>query len=119
MFECLLSFRLHMLISSYKFSPLLKINSCVFMHNITCASHNANGNVKSLQVGLISIVLQLVTACHISMRVLAQLAVIWWHRCILVIFLQTVPLQSIMHELDESFILSKGTVWRDMTDIYM
>ena len=33
------------------------------------------------------------------------------------ISLQTVPLQSIMHELDKCFILDKGTVWRDTTDI--
>ena len=38
---------------------------------------------------------------------------------VIVIFLQTVPLQSIadiMHELDECFIFGKGTVWRDVTD---
>ena len=35
----------------------------------------------------------------------------------LVISLQTLPLQSVMHKLDECFILSKGTVWRGITDI--
>ena len=35
----------------------------------------------------------------------------------LFISLQTVPLQSIVHELDKCFILCKGTVWRGITDI--
>ena len=34
---------------------------------------------------------------------------------VLVVPLQTVLLQSIMHELDECFILCKGTVWRGIT----
>ena len=34
---------------------------------------------------------------------------------VLVIPLQTVPLLSIMHELDKCFTLCKGTVWRDIT----
>ena len=36
---------------------------------------------------------------------------------VIVIFLMTVSLQNIMHELDECFILGKGTVWRGITDI--
>ena len=36
---------------------------------------------------------------------------------VLVISLQTVPLQSAMHKLDECIILGKGTVWRDITDM--
>ena len=31
---------------------------------------------------------------------------------VIVVFFQTVPLRSIIHELDKSFILSKCTVWR-------
>ena len=38
---------------------------------------------------------------------------------VLVISLPTVPLQSIVHELDECFILGKGTVWRGITDIIL
>ena len=33
--------------------------------------------------------------------------------------LQTVPLQSIIHKLDEYFTLGKGTVRRGITDMYM
>ena len=33
---------------------------------------------------------------------------------LIVVSLQTVPLQSLMHKLDECFILGKGTVWRDI-----
>ena len=49
--------------------------------------------------------------CCVTMhyRVLGSVLVI------VIMCLQTVPLQSIMHELDECFMLCKGTVWRGIT----
>ena len=34
---------------------------------------------------------------------------------LVILFFQTLPLQSIMHELDVCFILGKSTVWRGIT----
>ena len=48
----------------------------------------------------------------------ANLAAAHSYRNVLAIPLQTVPLQSIMQELDKCFILSKGTVWRGITILH-